>query len=103
MAAVREAAPTTRPDAAPRVLDADAIAHAGTVDEFLRPRITTWTSISIHTRCESCSNNANGPSLGRAARFAVGRAACLELHDILRRGPFVLHDVELDPLTSAAT
>src|SRR5260221_4327807 len=59
------------------------------------------TSISIHTRCESCSNNANGavPRDG-AARFAVGRAACLELHDILRRRTLLsLHDVELDPLT----
>src|SRR3989449_8636768 len=40
------------------------------------------------------------PSRGTAPFvFAVGRAACLELHDVLRRRTLLsLHDVELDPL-----
>src|SRR2546430_2906244 len=57
---------------------------------------STWT----RTRCGSCSNKPNGavPWDG-AARLCTGRAARLELHDILRRRTLLsLHDVELDPL-----
>src|SRR5438309_9904947 len=54
---------------------------------------STWT----RTRCGSCSNKPNGdvPWDG-AARLCTGRAARLELHDILsRRTLLSLHEVEL--------